>query len=196
MNGNQGEDTVWGDEAADTVFGGRDSDSLLGGADPDLLLGNLGNDQLFGETGNDSLWGGQNDDQLLGGAGADLLSGDLGIDTLTGGEGSDLFWLGVQTDPNLPPDQITDFEPGLDRIVLLGGLTATDIEFEASSAGTRLKLIDTETSLGILIGIQPNQLRDDDIVPLAAAPPETNDLLIPTRSLIPVPQQVNPETLP
>ncbi|MEA5423795.1 VWA domain-containing protein [Synechococcus sp. CCY9202] len=74
-------------------------DSMYGGDGNDVLLGLRGNDALFGGTGQDILAGGRGADQLTGGTGADrflFLKGE-------GGSGTDL---------------ITDFEAGLDTIVI------------------------------------------------------------------------------
>ena len=71
---------------------------LSGGALNDILIGGAGNDHLIGNQGDDTLEDGS------------------GIDTLTGGSGRDVFVL--RADGMI--DQITDFEPGRDRLDLSG----------------------------------------------------------------------------
>jgi Ca2+-binding RTX toxin-like protein len=53
-------------------------------------------------------------DTLTGGAGRDRLIGGAGNDLLTGGADSDIF----RFNPNDGLDTITDFETGIDRLVL------------------------------------------------------------------------------
>jgi len=54
-------------------------------------------------------------DNLIGTAGDDVITGGIGADTLTGGAGADQF---VFTSLRDGVDTITDFQPGVDRIVL------------------------------------------------------------------------------
>ncbi|UCV30433.1 type I secretion C-terminal target domain-containing protein [Ferribacterium limneticum] len=54
-------------------------------------------------------------DSLVGTAGDDVITGGIGSDTLTGGGGADQF---VFTSLRDGIDTITDFQPGIDRIVL------------------------------------------------------------------------------
>ena len=97
------------------------NDTLNGGNGHDALWGGLGNDRLNGGNDDDLLSGGLGNDVLIGGAGRDQLSGDMGNDILTGGAGADEFlisWLGGS-------DTITDFEAGIDQLVLAQGLSVT-----------------------------------------------------------------------
>ncbi len=59
-------------------------------------------------------------DVLVGGAGNDLIFGQGGNDTLTGGEGADTFVFSMFTDNG--NDVITDFEVGVDRIMLVDAI--------------------------------------------------------------------------
>jgi Ca2+-binding RTX toxin-like protein len=106
---------------------------------PAVIYGNGGSDLLFGgNTYGDTLYGGANDDRigdgggndnLNGGTGNDTLRGGPGHDTLVGGEGRDVFYFEVWHDllwPNiydLSYDQINDFQPGVDRLVIAAGIT-------------------------------------------------------------------------
>jgi Ca2+-binding RTX toxin-like protein len=71
---------------ADTVFTPA---FLEGDEGNDQLYGGSGNDTLKGEAGDDALFGGKGDDDLLGGDGDDYLEGGAGADTLDGGSNSD-----------------------------------------------------------------------------------------------------------
>jgi Ca2+-binding RTX toxin-like protein len=89
----------------------KGSVTLDGGFGRNNLLGSRGSDFLDGEGGIDTLSGGRGNDTLNGGRGADLL---------TGGPGSDRFLFDT-FNPILSgedSDRITDFTPGIDKIVL------------------------------------------------------------------------------
>jgi Ca2+-binding RTX toxin-like protein len=113
-----GADLAFAGAGNDTLQGEAGNDRLRGEAEDDFLMGNLGSDALMGGAGNDTLQGYTDS--------SDLLSDR---DTLTGGVGSDTFKLRVSSvetisfsipssPPALPPDIITDFEDGVDRLVL------------------------------------------------------------------------------
>lgn len=140
------ENRLSGSEAGDRIIGGNLDDVLsgLGGADSidgrggdDAISGGLGNDRLAGREGNDTLSDTSGENIFDGGAGDDRLIVTSGGSTLTGGAGKDIFQFNFtsETEGENPPDledlgiaisQITDFEPGEDRIALqgLGGTEA------------------------------------------------------------------------
>lgn len=80
----------------------------------DHRMGTSGADQITGGAGDDVLFGLENNDQLFGGAGDDILFAGTGSDRLTGGSGADVFVFTADGQP----DQITDFEFGIDRLHL------------------------------------------------------------------------------
>lgn len=91
------------------------------------IKGSYGNDVLVGDAQNNRLDGFFGDDILSGGDGDDVLTSNGG-DTLTGGRGADLFRLGAAWAEIIGPDgttaqplftTITDFEEGVDRLVLV-----------------------------------------------------------------------------
>lgn len=128
LRGGDGADTLLGDTSGgtggrDLLKGGAGADTLIGGGDGDTLYGGSGDDEIDGAgfgfsatDGNDSIFGGKGADRLLGRGGNDFLSGGSGADTLTGGTGSDDFVFANK--PGRLFDQITDFEEGVDDIVL------------------------------------------------------------------------------
>lgn len=119
---------------ADKLTGNDSVNVLSGGNGNDVLYGLGGTDTLIGGAGNDQLFGGAQNDVLIGGDGNDYLVGDAGYDKLTGGAGSDKF---VFEGPNDASDQITDFQHGVDKIVLSGAdygvTTLSDFDFVSGS---------------------------------------------------------------
>ena len=96
--------------------GNEGNDTLYGAKDNDTVSGNDGNDVINDDRGNDLLDGNAGNDVVNGGAGDDLLFGAVGADTLTGGAGDDQFLLVAGNGSDL----VTDFEDGQDLLVLDG----------------------------------------------------------------------------
>ena len=88
-----------------------------GDAGNDTLFGRGGYDILRGGKGDDLLDGGADVDRLIGGKGNDTLIGELGNDTLTGGEGKDMFLFNAKLKKS-NVDVVTDFRHGVDAIQL------------------------------------------------------------------------------
>ncbi|ABD24977.1 TM1410 hypothetical-related protein [Novosphingobium aromaticivorans DSM 12444] len=83
----------------------------------DLVLnGTSYADTLTGQGGNDKLFGFAGKDVLAGNGGNDWLEGGNGNDRLTGGAGADSFVFRASGSKHM--DTITDFQPGIDHIVL------------------------------------------------------------------------------
>lgn len=139
IEGHGGPEDILGTDGAEIVFGG-------GGAD--VIDGAGGNDALYGDAGDDVLRGGAGRDELFGGAGADALHGGAGDDDLTGGAGADVFHFarggGVDT--------VTDFESGVDRIVLPEGPV---ISYADRPDGRYEWYFDGELAVRILGGFDP-----------------------------------------
>ena len=104
----------------ENAIGSTANNRLTGNTLNNTLNGGDGNDQLQGLGGDDNLWGGVGNDILDGGTGNDSLWGGLGDDVLTGGVGNDqyLFQSSSVFATSLGVDYISDFEAGLDQIVL------------------------------------------------------------------------------
>lgn len=92
----------------------------------DGLLGSAGGDVVYGRQGGDNLDGGRGDDVIFGGRGRDTLVGGDGADVLKGGQGRDTFVLATDSftyfDEAQAVDRILDFNPGVDRIVIVAPL--------------------------------------------------------------------------
>lgn len=74
--------TIQGNAGNDSLYGGSLADTLVGGVGNDQLHGNAGTDTLDGGVGNDSLFGDDGNDILLDSAGGDLYDGGNGVDQL------------------------------------------------------------------------------------------------------------------
>jgi predicted extracellular nuclease/2',3'-cyclic-nucleotide 2'-phosphodiesterase (5'-nucleotidase family) len=150
------DNTVSGFNNSDDVINAQGgNDTVFGLSGNDLLRGGFGNDRLFGELGNDSLFGGEGDDFLDGGLGDDLLRGDAGRDTFV-----------ISRRPG--KDTITDFQVGVDRIALSGGLRFEQLSITPGSgsaaANTLISLTRTGDVLTVLTGVEANKLTSSSFV--------------------------------
>ena len=100
-----------------TLVGTKKKDLLEGTEEADIGRGKAGKDTLEGFAGDDVLKGNKGRDTLIGDEGADILNGGKQKDKLTGGEGPDSFVFASKLKNNWA-DKITDFEVGVDTIVL------------------------------------------------------------------------------
>lgn len=103
-----------GDAEGDTFSG---IDKIVGSSHGDTLVADDSGVVIDGGDGNDDIWGGAGFDVLNGGSGDDWLEGGRGLDVLTGGSGGDYFNFNWGDGPDL----VTDFQPGVDKIVLRDG---------------------------------------------------------------------------
>jgi len=117
------EDKVRGTDTADTIDAPKadeEDDRKVGSKEKDRLFGGEGEDTLLGRQESDRLLGGDGDDELSGGIGRDVLNGGSGDDILTGGASKDkyVFDNNQEFDGELGTDEITDFDPDMDSIIL------------------------------------------------------------------------------
>lgn len=156
--GGRGHDYITGGSGNDIVNAGNGHDTVFGGDGHDLLNGAGGNDYLAGGRGSDTINGGSGDDFIFGAKGQNVLSGGFGNDTvntgdhtstanggagddllvarlkkggdhiLTGGTGADTFEFVYQTNKKSSDIVITDFELGVDDLIIGGQDSQTWLE--------------------------------------------------------------------
>jgi Ca2+-binding RTX toxin-like protein len=145
----------WDGESTDIQFGNPESETLSGGDRGDLIYGYGGDDALSGELGNDILFGFSGNDTLLGSLGDDILYGGLGSDSLVGDDDSDSGSRDVFAIANEEgTDTIADFQIGIDKIGLLGGLTFDQLSIAQGSSlqqsDVLISLAEDNTVLAVL----------------------------------------------
>lgn len=134
IQGNLGNDEIFGGAGDDTILGGKGDDTISGnGGKADFINGNLGNDnlvgvgQLFGEDGNDTILAAADGPSTVsGGAGDDvlrstILNGTTGAPSLIhGDDGNDLIQALSPAHDELHgdagADTVTDFGTGDDSL--------------------------------------------------------------------------------
>ncbi len=87
-----------GEDGDDTIYGGNNNDTISGGNGFDIIYGFGGNDRLYGVAGNNSLYGGDGNDYITAGSGNDRIYGQNGKDSLYGGGGNDYISAGTGND--------------------------------------------------------------------------------------------------
>jgi Ca2+-binding RTX toxin-like protein len=126
VNGNKNSDFIDGGPGDDDLEGGKSLDRIRGGLGDDRVVGNRGSDRLDGGPGDDDIQGSEEDDDVPDSKDGDQLEGGSGNDELRGGPGADSFVYDrfsasnevALSDGSIGRDQILDFEPGEDKIVL------------------------------------------------------------------------------
>lgn len=136
----------------DTIIGSPQPDRLQGRDGNDVILGLDQRDHLIGGNGNDTLKGNAGEDNLVGNAGKDWLNGGKRTDRLTGGPNNDIFVL----QPSYGVDKIQDFELGVDKIGLGGGITIDSVQLTQRKNAT---LVSTQgIHIGKLMGVDAEDL--------------------------------------
>ncbi len=158
--GNDGDDqiTIGNNSTGSTAKGGVGDDILTSGRGDDFLFGNAGHDRLLGGSGADYLDGGSGSDFLSGGSGMDQLVGGLSDDILTGGEDADQF---IFAQYNNGGDTITDFETGVDLLVMYGGYSFDQIEILSDTEHTTISWSGGEI---YLLSVSPDMITADDFL--------------------------------
>ncbi len=146
-NTNPGDDTIYGTANPDTLYAGSGNDVLYGldgedvlygEAGDDIIDGGRGGDKIYGGDDNDILYGSDNFDELYGEDGDDIIDGGDGKDRLYGGNGNDIFIgrPGDGSDGFLTTNVLYDFEDGVDKIRLEGGLNFSNLSITQGTQGS------------------------------------------------------------
>jgi glycerophosphoryl diester phosphodiesterase len=149
---------IYSGDGNDELYAGL-RDRLFGEAGNDILDASVGKggNRLYGGAGNDTLFAGSND-FLSGDDGNDTLYAGKGGNTLYGGAGTDKFYLAYNGAPT-SANTISDFETGIDSLLILGVSGATDfskVTLTQQGGDTLVKAGGKD--LAILTGIQSNTL--------------------------------------
>ncbi|MEE3070791.1 MAG: tandem-95 repeat protein, partial [Pseudomonadota bacterium] len=127
---------------------------IYGDAGDNPLVGTSGNDWIEGGAGRDNIDAGAGDDYIIAGAGGDWW--------VKGGSGADIFQFSVG-DFGV---KIADWEDGVDKIFLAGGLTYADLE-KLTYTGTGLTTVVYRTSNGdrlMFYNMDPTLIDEDDFL--------------------------------
>jgi Ca2+-binding RTX toxin-like protein len=172
LNGQYGDDTLYGD--ALNLFGSSigGNDQLFGGAGNDVIYGDAlqitsgargGSDTLNGGAGNDDLWGDANDASRAVGR-DDVLIGGAGNDEMWGGGGNDTFVIGVSHGW----DTIYDFKVAgeQDKIDLSAFNFADfdDINIGVNPYTGTARIYLPQNSFVDLVNVAPSQLSEVDFI--------------------------------
>jgi Ca2+-binding RTX toxin-like protein len=166
----QGKDTVYS-SVTYTLAAGQEIEGLRANAGTSglALTGNEFANSIVGSAGNDT---------LKGSAGDDMLQGRGGSDRLTGGAGRDQFRFDTALAPGTAA-VITDFEPGIDKIVIdlsvfaqagVNGLLASDAFYRGGAAHDASDRIIHNVSTGSLM-YDPDGLGGKDAATFATLSP-------------------------
>lgn len=128
LDGGSGDDTIAGGLGGDQIDGGIGVDYADYGFSAEAVVVDLGSGTASGgDAAGDvllnieALIGSDFADTLTGSAGSNVLFGGYGADTLTGGAGADDFMFDLLLLVNGEADVVTDFQHGVDRLVMQGG---------------------------------------------------------------------------
>jgi Ca2+-binding RTX toxin-like protein len=133
---------IWNTSVTAYALTAHGDAALLGGND--VITGNRYADRINGLLGNDRIVGRDGNDRLFGGAGSDTLNGGAGADIMTGGASADRF---IFSDSD-GSDRITDYQDGLDKIVIAEGASAfRQIRIIDRGADTEIRYADNVLTL-------------------------------------------------
>lgn len=146
------------------VTSGDPTQNLKSGSADDLNLAPTNKQTIFADSVNDLIDGqdklfASTKDISIGGDGDDILFSGKGGNILQGGRGADKFYLANTDDLPNSLNTISDFEIGIDKLLLLGIAGATDfskITLIQQGADTLVKAGGKD--LALLTGVQPNSL--------------------------------------
>jgi len=119
IEGNEGNDQLFGGPGEELIIGGPGDDTMDGGTARDRLQGEGGQDFMRGDAAADRMFGGDGPDRMNGGSGADTMMGEEGNDEVIGGSGVDTVSGGFGDDSIRVADDSADnvdCGPGSDTV--------------------------------------------------------------------------------
>ncbi|EPX81275.1 calcium-binding protein [Litoreibacter arenae] len=138
-----GAETIFGLDGNDIINAGKGNDTIYAGDGNDTINPDRGSKTIYGENGDDTIY--VIDSSIVdGGAGDDHLFSNLnkgGDHTFTGGAGADTFEFAYTGGTKAAIEVITDFEVGIDALIIdgqtLSGLTLAELPsaYTTSAAG-------------------------------------------------------------
>jgi Ca2+-binding RTX toxin-like protein len=146
--------------------GGGDPGGGAGGGSQQVIEGTGGDDGLAGTGDDDYLIGLDGNDTIRGGDGNDVIDGGAGTDIINGNDGADIIVVRAGQAGN---DKINDFEDGIDRIVLTGGLSFGDLDISDVNGWAQLSA--GGEKLAKFKGISASQLTNADFLDASDVPP-------------------------
>lgn len=138
---------------------------MEGDSGDDIVFGGQNNDNVYGDDGDDFVSGDLGDDYVSGGDGADTLIGGFGADEIYGGNGNDLFILipNDQTDFIGDFRNGTDLI-GLPNGLSVANLSIR--QSSSDSRDTLLQIAGTDQILAILNSVDFTDIDPSDFIPV------------------------------
>lgn len=123
FNGNEGDDTIYGGDGDDWIGGGDGSDSLIGGGGRGDIEGGSGDDYIEAGSEGGNFRGDDGDDTMIGSNQRDEFSGWTGKDSIDAGIGNDHI-------NGSAGDNVLDNDPGEYDDTVNGGVGRDKLSFE------------------------------------------------------------------
>ena len=98
LRGEDGDDTLIGNDGPNRLEGYFGDDTLIGGGGDDEILGDVGTDRIAAGAGADDIHGDVGDDHIAAGDGDDSIHGGDGVDRIEAGDGDDVIDAGEGAD--------------------------------------------------------------------------------------------------
>ena len=154
LDGDGGDNTLFGTGLADVLNGLGGADTIYGGGEFDLLNGGPGTDTLKGGSGGDTFNGGADNDTMIGGLG-------INVFVLAPGDGTDAIF---------DFDEGSGIDDRLDLTAFTSIHTRADVLALATQSGADTVIAFGGGDVVTLIDVVRNNLADDDFI-FASVPP-------------------------
>lgn len=139
INGNGGNDYIYGHEGDDTLHGNDGADYINAGTGNDIVYGDDGNDRILAGSGDDTVYGGDGNDVIYGGFGDNVIHMGAGNDTVYNSNGDDSYYY------TSGHDTIREAGAGVDTIYLPSGFDFENAVLYRSGADLKIYLSDADS---------------------------------------------------